>query len=141
MRTGASIGGATLSMTRYGVCSMWMNIPNVAQATSRALQKGVEIAVSNPCFELWLVLHRQERSAYINRRDVPRAAGSPGLIEGKKLTADAIHLILAAFESAKSRARQLDRMHHRSGSPTRSNPSTGVWRLVDTIKSGATVHA
>ena len=35
--------------------------PNVPQAVEEARQVGVEVAVSNPCFELWLVLHIRDR--------------------------------------------------------------------------------
>ena len=46
--------------------------PNLSHAINDAQQSGIEVAVSNPCFELWLVLHREEQTAYIERHDVQR---------------------------------------------------------------------
>jgi GT2 family glycosyltransferase len=33
------------------------NLPGTLQALQEARQAGLEVAVSNPCFELWLLLH------------------------------------------------------------------------------------
>lgn len=39
-------------------------------AIDRAKAKGVHVAVSNPCFELWLLLHFHDQSAYLNNVQV-----------------------------------------------------------------------
>ena len=103
--------------------------PNFNQAISRALQKGVETAVSNPCFELWPVLHRQDQTAHIGRHEVQRLARELGLIEGKVIRAEVFDDLMDAHEDAKKRAKQLDRMHEGNGSPPRSNPALvcGGW--------------
>jgi len=36
------------------------HLPGMLDALSRARQSGFEIAVSNPCFELWLLLHHED---------------------------------------------------------------------------------
>ena len=108
--------------------------PNIDQAVDRALQKGVRTAVSNPCFELWLVLHVQDQTGYIGRREVQRLARELGLVEGKAIKQEVFDDLVAAYEDAKKRARQLDQKHLGDGSSPRSNPSTGVWRLVDAIQ-------
>ena len=46
--------------------------PNLSEAMEDARQSGIEVAVSNPCFELWLVLHKREQTAHIHRHDVQR---------------------------------------------------------------------
>ena len=107
--------------------------PNISHAVDKALQKGIEIAVSNPCFELWLVLHRQDQTAYIERHDTQRLARNLGLTKGKALGERVFDDLMHTYEDAKKRAMGLDLMHERNHSPPRSNPSTGVWRLVDTI--------
>ncbi|HCA88271.1 MAG TPA: hypothetical protein DEQ61_24110, partial [Streptomyces sp.] len=37
---------------------------DVAHAIGEAQRLGVEVAVSNPCFELWLILHFRRHTAY-----------------------------------------------------------------------------
>ena len=59
--------------------------PNVSTAIHNARQSGVEVAVSNPCIELWLVLHVEDQTAHISRRNVQRRAdelqlGLPGFV-------------------------------------------------------------
>ncbi|WP_436520849.1 RloB family protein [Actinoplanes sp. HUAS TT8] len=40
------------------------------QALDRAARTGIRCAVSNPCFELWLLLHFQAQTAYVNNEAV-----------------------------------------------------------------------
>lgn len=109
----------------------------VAQALDRAHQKGVETAYSNPCFELWLVLHKRKQTGYIERQEVQRLARSLGLIERKALKKDRFSELLHEFADAKRRARELDQMHSGDGRLPGSNPSSSVWRLVDSIRRGS----
>ena len=108
----------------------------VEQSIRRARDKRVHVAFSNPCFELWIVLHHQDQTAFIERRDVQRLARNLGFTDGKRINTDAMPRLLDSYEAAKRRARELDRMHSRDGRPSRSNPSTGMWRLVDSIRRG-----
>jgi hypothetical protein len=43
---------------------------SLRQAVARAKRAGIRCAVSNPCFELWLLLHFQCRTAYLNNEAV-----------------------------------------------------------------------
>lgn len=106
---------------------------HLSQAVDDARQSRVEVAVSNPCFELWLVLHVQEQTAHIHRHDVQDLASEHGLCDGKKIAEKAWTRLVDDFETAKRRARELDERHVGNGSPPRSNPSTGMWRLVDRL--------
>ena len=108
--------------------------PNLPRAIDDARQSGIEVAVSNPCFELWLVLHVEDQTAHVHRRDVQRRANELGLSDGKKITNAAGSQLIKTFETAKQRARALDERHEGNDSPPRSNPSTDVWRLVDRIR-------
>lgn len=111
--------------------------PEIKQSVNRARQKkGVEVAVSNPCFELWLVLHQKDQTAHIERKDVQQLAQELGLIKDKRIDNSSFNFLLEKYEDAKRRAIELDRWHEGNGSPPRSNPSTGVWRLVDSIRDG-----
>src|SRR3954451_2941209 len=41
--------------------------PNLQDAKQQAKANGIELAISNPCFELWLHLHFKEQTASIER--------------------------------------------------------------------------
>ena len=110
--------------------------PNLAQAINEAGQSGIEVAVSNPCFELWFVLHVQDQTGHIDRHDVQRLSNELRLSEGKKIRDTARNTLVEAFETAKQRAQALDERHAGNGSPPRENPSTDVWRLVDRLRNG-----
>ena len=76
---------------------------HLSQAMEDARQSGIEVAVSNPCFELWLVLHVQEQTAYIHRHKVQRLSSELGLSDGKngKRTAEQAWTgLVEAFETA-----------------------------------------
>lgn len=109
--------------------------PHVSQAIFEATQSGIMVAVSNPCFELWLVLHCREQSGAIGRREIQRRAADLGLLDGKNVPAEAWGLLEESYEDARRRAKALDNMHEGNDSLPRSNPSSDVWRLVDRIRS------
>ena len=109
--------------------------PNVSTAIHNARQSGVEVAVSNPCIELWLVLHVQDQTAYIHRRNAQRRANELRLTSGKRIPDSAWSTLFDEYEAARHRARTLDQRHDSNGSPPRSNPSTDIWRLVDRIRA------
>ena len=109
--------------------------PNVPTAIHNARQSGIEVAVSNPCIELWLVLHVDDQTAYIDRRNIQRRANELQLTSGKRIPDSAWNKLFDEFETARHRARALDQRHAGNGSPPRSNPSTDIWRLVDRIRS------
>ena len=50
---------------------------NLKEALVEAEQGNINVALSNPCFELWLVLHAKEQTAFINRDDVQRQSDAP----------------------------------------------------------------
>ena len=107
----------------------------LAQAIEEARQSGIEVAVSNPCIELWFVLHARDQTAHIHRHDVQSLSKDLRLTDGKRIADTARETLVVGFEAAKQRARALDVRHARNGSPVRSNPSTDVWRLVDRLNS------
>src|ERR1041384_2942707 len=45
---------------------------DLLSAEQLALAQGVKIAVSNPCFELWLVLHFQEQTGHVSVGQIQR---------------------------------------------------------------------
>ena len=108
--------------------------PNLPQALAQAASSGILTAVSNPCFELWLVLHVQDQNAHIDRHGIQRQARALSLTDGKSIRRDNEGLLLANVSSAVGRAKGLDEKHALDDSPLGSNPSSGMWRLVVAIQ-------
>lgn len=108
--------------------------PNISGALALAATHGIEVVVSNPCIELWFILHFEDQTAFIDRH--PAQARSAALLGCEKnLTDAATARLYAQYEEARQRAQALDAKHHGDGSPERSNPSTDIWRLVDHLRS------
>lgn len=98
-----------------------------------AQENGIGLAVSNPCFELWALLHFHDQRAHIDGRAVRGALCTflPGYEKRLDCIAMEPHRPVAV-----ERARALDNEHERNGTP-HDNPSTGVWRLTEAIEAEA----
>lgn len=93
---------------------------DLAKAWTAANKSAVSLAVSDPCFEVWLLLHFTDHTAHIPDYKAARAILAkhvPGY--DKKLDYAAFH---PGLDDAIARAKAL----------TPGNPSTDVWRLVET---------
>lgn len=106
--------------------------PYLDEAIALAEANGVKIAISNPCIELWFLLHFQNRTAYIERREAARLVKNE-LGGGKGLTPEALDELGENFDVARGRAIQLESKHRGDGTPAPGNPSTRVWSLVDAL--------
>ena len=115
--------------------------PNIYESIAAALAHDVGVASSNPCFELWLALHYVDLRRHEHRHDVQDLAQQhlPGLARDPKGITKAQAAILAdRYATAKDRAVALDLMHSTNQSPSRSNPSTDAWRVVERLASQPT---
>jgi len=108
--------------------------PQVEEATAQAQANGVRVAVSNPCLELWFLLHFRDQTAWIDRASAQRASAEC-LSCRKSLSDDALRALQLRHADARARAQALDVKHAGDGSPQRSNPSSGAWAIVDSIAS------
>ena len=106
--------------------------PNLGPAVEKAIANGISVAVSNPCIELWFMLHFQDQTAYIER-DRAQAISKAVLRCDKILDEHALQELTERFPEARARAVRLDAMHMDDGRPARSNPSSGMWRLIERI--------
>lgn len=104
---------------------------DIAAATAEARRLGIGLAVSNPCFEVWLLLHHVDCHAYCNGPpDVERrlkkhvSAYDKTELEFGKF-ADGVH-------DAVKRAKSLDP----TGKDHTRNPSTNVWQVVEQVVGG-----
>jgi hypothetical protein len=106
--------------------------PDVDDAIRRADDHEIGVAVSNPCIELWFLLHWAEQSAYLHRGDA-QAAVRPHVGASKTITEPVALQLIALHDDAAARAKQLAERHRLNGSTPGSNPSSTVWRLIDDL--------
>jgi hypothetical protein len=100
-------------------------------AAALVAKPNVRLAVSNPCFELWLLLHHQDRTAHLrDARAVLRQLTLllPEYQKNGLRFAD----FAAGLPDAIRRAECLDP----TGNDHGRNPSSGVWRLVRRMVDG-----
>lgn len=107
--------------------------PYLRETMQLAAAHDIKLAISNPCIELWFLLHFVDQTAFIERHKAQREA-TAALGCKKNLTDKALDLLEENFETAKARARALDAKHLGDATPAPGNPSSGVWKLVDAIK-------
>lgn len=69
--------------------------PNFAQAIDLANRHGIKLAISNPCIELWFILHFENRTTYLERQAAQRRAAEL-LGCSKALTDGALSALLSA---------------------------------------------
>lgn len=102
--------------------------PHVAEAVRSAADEQFFVAVSNPCFELWLLLHFVKHTAHLSDYASlrPKLARHLGNYDKNRLNTA---LFRDGVSDAVERARELDP----TGAAFQLNPSTGVWRLVERI--------
>ena len=104
-----------------------------AKALARANQ--IELAISNPCFELWALLHLDDQSAEIPRREAQRRLHQlmPRYHHDRSPILDT-DLLLGKEPDALRRAAALDQRHKGAGTPG-ANPSTSVHVLCDALRT------
>ena len=105
--------------------------PNVAEARQLARAHDIQLAVSNPCFELWALLHFVDQRAHIERGPLRSLLQDhlPGY--DKELVFARLH---PGYDEAVRRARELDHAAERAEQPG-CNPTTGVHLLTEIIRT------
>ena len=103
-------------------------------ARSSCTQNSVGLACSNPCFELWLILHFIDYDAPDDRHQIQRQATSivPGYDHSHRKLADCTKLI-DLVESAEKRA-EIQNQRRIEERLEFGPPSTSVWRLTKAIR-------
>lgn len=104
-------------------------------ACKLAATEGIHLAISNPCFELWALLHFSPQEADITGSAVQARLGAH--LPGYKKSLDCGKL-QGKYNVARDRAIKLDDKHERNGVAPGSNPSTAVWRLMDELLKSRT---
>ena len=107
------------------------------QALDKARQGGVNVAFSNPCIEIWLVLHGKDQRGAIGGPAAQSEAHRLKFIDDKHIRPEFFEQMQDNYELARDRAQKLDGKHALDDSPPHSNPSTNIWRLIDLIRTGS----
>ena len=101
------------------------------EALALARRHGIHVAVSNPCFEFWLVLHFRDHRGWLDNdgaRRLRRFCDGQG---DKGLDGAAY---MASRESARLRAAALSEIHAENGTEfPHDNPSSGMHRLLTSV--------
>lgn len=100
---------------------------DIMPAIEDARTREVGLALSNPCFEVWLILHKSARCPGLNSADQAQKAlrkHVPSWDKHRLEFADFRQHVFDAVERAKS-----------LGEPPDANPSTAVWRVVEWLRS------
>jgi hypothetical protein len=104
--------------------------PQVADAMQMARDNDIELAISNPCFELWLLLHFRDSPGMQHRADIQRMLSKhvPGYDKGVEFA-----VYGDGYRQAVERAKRMDEAALSCGESGR-NPTTGVYRLTEDIE-------
>jgi RloB-like protein len=102
--------------------------PNLAEAKQLAAANNIRVAVSNPCFELWLALHHVDHTAHLTTTAAIRMRKTLDGSDGKEVDGSKY---VGGLQVAAERAAALDRKHRLDGTFfPHDNPSSGVYRLL-----------
>lgn len=100
------------------------------EACRKAVANGLLVAASNPCFELWIMLHFEDCRKHIERGDAQSRCRHhiPGYV--KTVPFDALR---NNYEGARARAEALDQWQ-RSLNCAGRNPTTWVYLLTERVR-------
>ena len=106
--------------------------PHLPEACKMARDIGINLAISNPCFELWLLLHFKDPPGMKDRKQVQRLLKKhvPGYDKSVKQATYS-----DGYSIAVTRAATLDKIAEKVRTPGH-NPTTGVYRLTELIRAG-----
>lgn len=103
--------------------------PNIPDAKQMARDNGMELAISNPCIELWLWLHFADQPGMKHRHTLQTMMKQHVPTYDKHID---YSLYSEGYKKAVQRAARLDTEAEANDEEGR-NPTTGVWRLTESI--------
>lgn len=111
--------------------------PRFDEAVALCEQGGVRVARSNPCFELWLILHVQDHDRYEERDTIQRLLERirPDYVRDGGKVPDCDDLVTRVEQAERRAEAQLARRKD-SGNPF-GNPSTTVGHLTCQIRQAS----
>jgi hypothetical protein len=103
--------------------------PRIPEALQQAGDNGIQVAFSNPCFELWLLLHFQEQRKALSRAE---AAKHLRVFIPRYEKAVPFGRVYPLYRDAVRRAAELAEWQTKRGC-ARENPFTDVYILTERI--------
>jgi len=106
----------------------------IKEARQQAEDNGIHLAVSNPCIELWLLIHFTDLQGHIHRHEARRQLQQH--IKGYDKRLVTLDQLEGRFEEARERAKKLEAKH--KGDATSfpdNNPSSDMWKLIETMNA------
>lgn len=108
------------------------NHPYLDEAIRLAEQNGIRLAISNPCFELWLILHHRDHTAFLTTSDAEKKSRALDKRAGKRIDPQ---VYMPLRRAAVDRAAKLARRHERDRTSfPDDNPSSTMGGLLDAIE-------
>jgi hypothetical protein len=108
------------------------NHPNLDRAVRMAADHGIRLALSNPCFELWLILHFEYQTAFMSTDDAESKSRKLDGRAGKRIDGSQY---IEHRRVAAERAASLAIRHARNQSPfPDDNPSSTMYELLAAIE-------
>ena len=105
--------------------------PHLGEAYSLALKTDVKLAISNPCFELWLILHFQPQSRFVDTNGAQQLCKKLDGHQGKSINA---RIYMAKIPTAVQNAEALEIWHEKNGTVfPEDNPSSGMFKFIRAI--------
>lgn len=107
--------------------------PKLAEALNTAIANGISVALSNPCVELWLLLHVEDIQYWVPSNVCQSRCGVLNLVSSKQILKP--DDLIKDFQIARARALALESKHDRNRNMKAQdrNPSSTVYKLVDAI--------
>ncbi|NNN21700.1 MAG: RloB domain-containing protein [Acidimicrobiales bacterium] len=111
------------------------NHPDLNDSGERARQAGIKVAISNPCFELWLILHFQDHYGFLLSADVISLRRQLDGLTGKGLDPS---IYMPSILNAVNRASELNSHHLQNDTAfPHNNPSSGMYQLLRSVLEAA----
>jgi len=109
-----------------------VNHANLPEALALAEANEISLAVSNPCFEVWLILHLKEHGAWLDNEQAAKlrrqldSSTDKGLDPAK---------YMPNVREASARSARLEERHRRDGTSfPHDNPSSGMHHLIASVR-------
>jgi RloB-like protein len=109
------------------------NHPNLHEATSLARDHEISLAISNPCFEVWLILHIKQFGRWCDTAEAEKRSRDLDGRAGKGLGGAADYMPKRRL--AADRAKRLADRHRREGTNfPHDNPSSGMYLFLAALE-------
>ena len=109
------------------------NHPDLPEAKARAEESDVRLAISNPCFELWLALHFEDHTAWLDNKAARNLLRDHDGSSGKGLHGAPY---MPRRADAAQRARALTAKHAGDGTEfPDDNPSSGMYLFLEAMSA------